>query len=143
MLIIEQQTKEFELPDEGVHEAEIIEVKSLGVTKTKFGDKERVLIRYRIYQRGTDGEFLTVIETFNKTIGKGSRLADRIERLTGAPPGRKFDLTKLIGWKGTVVVVHSESDGRTYANISSVIRKKNAHGVDVTDKDVEFPGDSN
>ena len=124
------------------HEAEIVEVEDRGVTKTKFGDKERVLIRYRTDQRGTDGEWLTVIETFNKTIGKNSRLAERIERLTGAAPGRRYDLTKLIGWKGTIVVVHSESDGRTYANIDSVIRKKNAHGVDVTDKDVEFPGNS-
>jgi hypothetical protein len=137
------EAKQFEMPDEGVHEAEIVEVQDLGITKTAFGDKERVLLRYRIDQKGSDGEYLTVIESFNKTIGKNSRLAERIERLTGVMPTQRYDLITLVGWKGTVVVAYNQSNGTTYANIDSVIRKKNAHGVDVTDKDVEFPGDNN
>ena len=123
-LIVEQNTKQFELPDEGVHDAEIVEVQDRGLTKTKHGDKERVLIRYRTDQRGTDGEWLTVIETFNETIGKNSRLAERIERLTGAAPGRRYDLTKLIGWKGTIVADHSEPDGgRMPTSIPSSVRR--------------------
>jgi hypothetical protein len=130
-LVIER--KEFEIPDEGLHNATITEVKDLGTIKTAFGDKHRVMIRYRTDQHDSKGEPLTVIETFNAVLSRGSRLAGTIESLTGERPSHQFDLEELVGWTGQIVVQHTEAaNGRTYANVTSTLRKKTANDDEVS-----------
>jgi hypothetical protein len=140
--IVEQTTKEWELPAEGTHAAEIIAVEDLGMKPTNFGNRRRCLIKYRVQQLGENGEPLTVVESFNVNINIGSRLADRIKTLTGKLPDKRFDLSTLVGWKGTIMVTHTEAeDGRVFANVTGVIRSKpatNLHGLDITDEDVPF-----
>jgi hypothetical protein len=114
----------YEIPDEGVHNATIVELKDLGEVKTTFGDKRRVMLKYRTEQLDSKGEPITVGESFNFTIGKGSRLVERIESLTGRRPSRDYDLEELVGWKGQVVIQHKDVDGTTYANVMSVLRKR-------------------
>jgi hypothetical protein len=116
--------KTYEIPDDGVHNAEIVEVKDLGTVDTSFGAKHRVMLKYRTEQRDSKGESITVGESFNFTIGKGSRLADRVETLTGRRPSRDYDLEELVGWKGQIVVQHKDVDGTTYANVDTVLRKR-------------------
>jgi hypothetical protein len=127
------ESKQFEIPDEGIHDAEIIEIKDHGIVKTAFGDKHRVMIRYRCTdQQDAKGEPITCIESFNAVLGRRSRLAERIESLTGQHPGGKYDLDTLVGWTGQIVIQHKHVDGKTYANVVSVLRKKaaSAHGDD-------------
>jgi hypothetical protein len=47
-----------------------------------------------------------------------------------------------VGWVGQIVVQHNESNDKTSANVTSVLRKKNLHGPDITDDDMVFPGDN-
>lgn len=137
-LIVDTPSKEFALASEGMHNAEIVEVKDMGIKPTAWGDKHKYMFRYEVDELDPDGKPISCIESFNATLGKGSRLADRIQSLIGKAPGRKYDLAKLVGWKGQIVVEHRESDGKTYANITSVLRKKtmNVHNVDITDDDI-------
>jgi hypothetical protein len=121
------ETKSYELPDEGVHNAELIDVQDLGIVSgSRYGDKRRIRFRYRVDQVDLQGERITVIESFNAALGKGSRLGARVVGLTGRHPGNGYDLTQLIGWRGQIVIEHNDVGDRTYANVTTALRKKAA-----------------
>jgi hypothetical protein len=81
-------TKSYELPDEGVPNADLIDVQDLGIVSGgRYGDKRRIRFRHRVDQVDSQGERITVIESFNAALGKGSRLGARVTSLTGRHPG--------------------------------------------------------
>jgi hypothetical protein len=117
--------KDYELPEPGTYNAELIEVIDRGIVGTAFGDKHRIAHKYKLEQLDSQGENLTVLESFNFTFGKGSRLLARVTKLLGGKPPKGFKLNSLVGWTGQVTVEHEEgSDGRVYANVASVVPSK-------------------
>jgi hypothetical protein len=123
-MIVEGKT--FELPSEGVHEAAIVQIKDLGIVNSpKYGDKRKVQFKYEcLDEQGSDGKPRSAIESFNATLGSGSRLGERVTSLIGRHPGSRYDLSGLKGWRGQIVIQHTDSNGRTYANVTGVIRRK-------------------
>ena len=121
-IIVDQ--KQFELPIEGWHNTELIEVIDLGIVNTSFGSRRKLRFRYQVEQKGTDGQPLTLIESFNASLGAKSNLYQRIKSLTGEPPRGDFNVSSLVGWKGAVEVEHNEGEnGKTYANIRKIKRQ--------------------
>jgi len=142
--MITLKDKEYERPDEGFHEAILTEVKDLGVVKTAYGEKDRVRFTWTVEQLGKDGKPLTISQWFNKSRHKKAELPKAIVAITGRYPENGFDLESISGAKARLLVEHNTSeDGKVFANVAKIFRPVNIHGVDVTDRDVEFPGDNN
>ena len=132
--------KEYERPDEGFHDAVLTEVKDLGVVKTAYGDKDRVRFTWTLEQLGKDGKPLTISQWFNKSRHKKAELPKAILAITGKYPPNGFDVETLCGAKASLLIEHNTSeDGKVFANVAKILRPVNMHGVDVTDRDVEFP----
>ena len=187
-LIIKNEQKQYELPDEGQHSAVLADVTDLGEQDTKFGKKRQVRLTWLLDQLNSEGKQIRVMQRFNWSLHEMSRLYKLITALTGRRPGNQFDLEKLLGANALLFIQHNVRDGRTFANVASIAKPRkgspllsipadfvrakdnkdggngsgnnegvkqnghakagqpgnsvqNLHGVDVTDDDVEFPGD--
>lgn len=114
--------KKYALMTEGLHNVTISKVEDLGVVDTKFGAKDRVRIYFTASdQKDEEGKAVDVIMSANKTLGKKTTLSKLLSSL-GVEVGSEFDLNDLVGIKCQVVVEHTESEGRTYANIATVLK---------------------
>ena len=119
------QEKVYELPTEEQHSLTIVEYKDLGVVETNFGDKEKVSIKVEVTdQKAENGEPIYVFVNATKSIGVESTLGKFLRKL-GLNVQGSFDLDDLVGFKFRAVIEHNVGDnGKTYANIGSVIRGK-------------------
>ena len=161
MSIIE--ATQYELLPEGTYPA-VVESVVEGITrKTREGEKPAVRIKFDTEKLGKDGKKLSAVLSANRTVGPGSSLAKYAKQITGrVPVPGQFDPQSLVGMKVTIEIEHHENNGRVYANVVHIskrsarsgtnggtkaaagtggIAKTNVHGVDITDADVEFPGD--
>ena len=136
--------KEYEKPDEGFHDAVLSEVKALGFQQTMFGAKDRVQTIFTLATLGKDGKPLTIAMWFNKSRHQTAKLAKAIMSITGKFPQPGFDIESLRGAEVRLLIEHTKSpDGRVFAAVVKILPRLNGHGVDVTDADVQFPGDNN
>jgi len=123
--------KEFELPVEGIHNAQITRIDDVGVVETTFGTKDRVRVIFTMLdQKGKDGGAVDTSINANKTLGDKSTLGKLLKSLK-ITPDKEFDLDDLIGIKCQVVIQHNEKDGRTFANITSTIPLKKTTSTEV------------
>jgi hypothetical protein len=84
-----------------------------------------VAFKYRLNQKDSNGEAITVLESFTNVLTQKSNLHKRLVSLTGAQPGAEFDSDSLIGWKGQLCIEHvTGDDGQEYANVTLIIRGK-------------------
>jgi hypothetical protein len=124
MPIIVKPPDDFEIPDEGSHEAEIMEVKDQGIVDTKYGKKPKVLFSLNTNQLDKDGKPRKLFHRLNKNLHAKSELRQFIKSVTGEDPSHEIDLETLAGRKVIVHVEHNVRDGKRYANIKAVIRLK-------------------
>jgi hypothetical protein len=117
--------KVFEQMTEGLHNVIITEVKDLGLQETQFGTKDRARIVFQAQDQkdSKTGEAINVFMTCTKSLHSKSALGKLLNTLK-VPAGAEFDLNDLTGIKCQVVVQHKESEGKTYANIVSVLPNK-------------------
>jgi hypothetical protein len=122
------KSKVYELADEGVHSVVISNVKDLGLVETQFGTKDRVQITLNVLdQNDAEGNPINLFVTANKSLHAKSTLGNMLNQLgIGIPePGVEFDVEDLVGVKSQVVVQHNKSsDGRTFANVTTFLKKK-------------------
>ena len=119
--------KVYELPDEGVQTVVITEVQDKGLVETNFGTKDRVTIVFETEQKDSvTGEPIRLFMSATKSLHPKSTLGNLINQLgVHVAPGGEFDVEDLTGIKAQVVVEHREgSNGKTYANIVSVLKRK-------------------
>lgn len=121
------QEKVFELPTEEQHKLTIVEYKDLGVVETLYGNKEKVSIKIEVTdQKAKNGEPIYVFVNASKSIGEKSTLGKFLRKL-GINPGGQFDMDDLIGFEFRAVIEHNVApNGKTYANVGSIIRSKTA-----------------
>ncbi len=113
----------------------LCDVVDLGMVETKWGDKDMMRMHYitkdKFSEEGRDQHYM-VVERCTKSLYDGSgkspnpsKLYTRIKALTGKVPQYdtegKFDVESLIGKSAFANIVHNESDGKTYANIESLM----------------------
>ena len=121
----------------GTHRAVCSKIVDLGTIATPWGPKHYVMIGWELpderisYQdkEGNDveGPFMAY-QRYNLTLGsesKPSNLRSDLESWRGKPFTKEeeaaFDLSKLLGKGCLVTIVHNVTNGKTYANVSSVV----------------------
>lgn len=121
-LIVKQ--KEYELMSEGLHNVAITRIDDLGKVDTQYGTKEKARIIFTaLDQKAKDGGAVDALMTVNTIITTKSTLGKLLNSL-GITAGNEYDMNSLVGTKCQVVIQHNESDGKTYANIVTVLKLK-------------------
>lgn len=127
----------YKLVPAGVHVARCFRVVDLGTQETNYNGEAKLTPQMSIYWElhGEDndgapltadnGEPLTIFSTYTKSLGAKAKLRALLESWRGKPFDdgelKGFDVSKLLGAYCMVNVVHSAgSNGKTYANVSSV-----------------------
>jgi hypothetical protein len=122
-MILKKILKPFEFPDEGSHLAVLADIVDLGVRNTKYGPKEQLRFKWLVQQTGKDGKELSVISTYNNSLGQSANLVQAITDITGMPPVDGFDTESLIGANNRLTVKHEKKpDGRVYPNVIAILR---------------------
>ncbi len=107
---------------EGLHNVTITKVEDVGPQETAYGTKDRARIFFTASdQKAKDGSAVDAVMTVTKSLHSKSALGKLLNSL-GVNAGAQFDLNDVIGIKCQVVIEHKESDGKTYANIVSVLK---------------------
>ena len=122
-----KESGDFKPHPEGIYPGVCIDCIDLGLVKTEFQGKERLLPKLRLVfeteQRTEDGHNCTVSKNFTASLHPKARLAEFIGKWRGRPvlPGESIDLAKLIGASCTLVVSHQQNVvGKTYGSIDAV-----------------------
>lgn len=123
--------KEYELMDEGLHNVVISRIEDLGKVDTQHGVKEMARIFFKaLDQKAKDGGDVESFMRVNCVLGAKSTLRKAILQPLGLTPGKEFDLNSLVGTKCQVLIQHNTiEDGRTFANIASVLKTKKSTEV--------------
>ena len=124
--------REFQIVDEGTHIAICTAVVGIGPQETHFGEKEQLKIRFEIpgerlvYEKdGVEHEGPMIVwKTYTASLNEKANLRKDLESWRS----RKFTDEELNGWDiGAIVgkpcmitIVHSENNGKTYANVATV-----------------------
>lgn len=118
---------QYEIAPAGLHPAVCVDVVDEGFKPTQFGDKHKVRFVFQIEEQNSKGYRHTVSAWFNLSMHENSSMRQFLEQWRGRPFSEKeinqppgFDLESVIGKPCALNVVHNESGGKTYANISGV-----------------------
>jgi len=111
---------------EGVHDAVCCDVADLGIVETTWQgetkSQHKVRLVWQLAAKMEDGRPYSIGRRYGLTLHEKSSLAKDLKSWFGKPPPDNFDLEKLIGQNCQLVIVHSERDGTTYANVQSVLK---------------------
>lgn len=115
--------KVYEQLTEGLHNVTITKVEDLGPQETQFGTKDRLRVIFTASdQKDKEGQPVDVRMTFTKSLHAKSGLVKQLLSPLGFTVGNEFDANDIVGTKAQVVIQHKESDGKTYANVTAVLR---------------------
>jgi hypothetical protein len=131
----------------GSHISRCVTVVDLGIQQTKFGDKEQVFLGFEVYDHRVtwkkddvenEGPGL-VHAIWTNNLYEEANLGKNLISWRGKPftPEEKkmFDLEKLLGVPCMISVTHREYNGKTYANIESIIGCPK--GIQIPDQETE------
>lgn len=118
---------------EGQYAARCIDVVDMGWQDTAYGLKYKVRVVFfcdEWQEREIDGEKkrvpLTVASFFTASLHEKAKLREFLESWRGksftSEEAQKFDLEKMLGAPAFIQVTHNHANGKTYANIKSVMR---------------------
>lgn len=116
-------------PD-GPHSAVCCDVLYMGWKKTEWQGKarevEEVRLLFQIEERNEQGQRYVVGRTFTKSLSEKANLRKFLEQWRGRAFSEEelkgFQLLTLLGKTCMIQVKHAERNGRTYANIDTVMR---------------------
>jgi hypothetical protein len=123
--------KEYELMEEGLHNVVVSRIEDLGKVETQHGVKEMAEVWFKaLDQKAKDGGDVEARIRVNCVLGAKSTLRKSILGPLGIVPGKEFDLNSLVGVKCQILIQHNTiEDGRTFANVSSVLKTKKSQEV--------------
>jgi hypothetical protein len=117
--------KVYELMTEGLHNVSITRVDDLGPQETMYGTKDKARIIFTaLDQKTVDGEPVDAAVYVNKVITSKSSLGILLDKLGVDGSADEFDLNDVVGIKCQGVVEHKDNDGRTFANITILKKRK-------------------
>jgi len=115
--------KVYENLSEGLHNVVIKKVDDLGAEETNFGTKDRIRVTFEAQdQKDKEGKPVNVTVKYTKSLHAKSAFVKTLLAPLGISAGSEFDTDELIGTKCQVVIQHKESEGKTYANVTAVLR---------------------
>jgi len=117
---------DFSPAPEGTHRGVCVQVVDLGTQDTNFGDKRQIRLAFEIDERMEDERPFLIGKTYTLSLNEKANLRRDLESWRGTKlhEGEAFDLSTIAGKPCMVSVVHSQSaaNGKTYANIASVLK---------------------
>lgn len=136
--------KERELPPPGLHNAVCAYVEDLGMQEKHFGGektiKHEIALGFELEPRMEDGRRFLLTETVTLSLHEKAKLRKVLKEWRGRDLSEeerrmgKVQIGHMIGVGATVNVVHNESrsNGKTYANLGSILPKQsNAEALTV------------
>jgi hypothetical protein len=119
--------KVYEQLTEGLHNVTITAVTDEGLRETQYGTKDRLSVTMTASdQNDKEGKPVNVKMFFTKSLHSKSAFVKQLLSPLGISVGDAFDANDLVGTKNQVVIQHKESDGKTYANVTAVLRLRPA-----------------
>lgn len=139
---------EFTPHPEGQFAARCIDVVDMGWQRTDFGPKYKIRVVFfcgRTERREIEGEArdvpLTVVGFFTASLNEKANLRKFLESWRGKPflveEAARFDMERMLDAKALIQVAHHKStNGKTYANITSIM--KLPQGMAAPDKPTDY-----
>jgi hypothetical protein len=98
-------------------------VQDLGEVVGQFGSKNKVRLVWVSDEINSDGDPIIVMLSVTNSMHEKSTLRKTVKSILGRDPGDgEFDLESLVGSQNQLVIVHNESEGRTYANVTTILK---------------------
>lgn len=121
---------DFVLCPAGSHSAVCVDVVDLGMVETEFaGEKKKqhkVRIVWQIAEDQDNGKPFTAGKRYTLSLHEKAALRKDLESWRGkpftAPELEGFDLEKLIGIGSLISVIHESKGGKTYDNVTSIMK---------------------
>jgi hypothetical protein len=125
-------SKSFAPAPAGVHQGVCVDVVDMGLMKVEFGDavkeQHKVRIAWQVDELMEDKRRFIVQKRYTLSLHEKSSLRKDLESWRGQPftdeELKGFDLEKLLGVNAFLNIVHVVKDGRTYANVASIMPLK-------------------
>ena len=116
----------FEPAPQGPHAAVCCDVADLGIVEGQFGAKHCVRVYWLLAEKMTDGRPFMIGQRYTLSLHPKANLTRDLESWFGReiPENIKragFDLELLVGQGAFLSVVHNERDGRSFANVGSIM----------------------
>lgn len=116
-------------PD-GPHSAVCCDLINLGLQKSewqgKVKEQHKIRILWQIGEFDKDGRRFVVGRTFTKSLHENSALRAFLESWRGRAFTEEelagFNLTNLLGIPAFIQIKHAEKNGKTYANVDTIMR---------------------
>lgn len=131
IVINKGDSKKYEIPDEGLYTAVLADIVDLGEVDTQFGKKHRVRFIYILEDTDSEGRQFRLFQQMNASLHEKATMFKLIRRLTGKDPGTSFDLEVLLNKQCQLDVQHSESEGKIFANVISVLANQKGQNVKI------------
>lgn len=112
---------------EGLHQAVCVDVHDLGLQKTPWGEKHKVIIVWQIDEIDPENDKpFQVRQQYTLSLSDKANLRRDLECWRGRKftddELQGFDLEKLLGANCQLQIVHNLGDeGRTYANVQAIV----------------------
>jgi hypothetical protein len=120
--------KVYEQLTEGLHNVIISKVEDLGPQETQHGTKDRLRVIFTAQDQkdSKTGEAVDARMTFTKSLHPKSSFVKQLLAPLGISAGTEFDANDIVGIRCQVVITHKESEGKTYANVTAVLKNRPA-----------------
>ncbi len=120
-------SKTFEPPPAGVHQAVCVDVVDLGLLKVSYGGKEKeqhkIYLTWQIEEE--DGTRALAFKRYTLSLHEKANLRKDLESWRGRPftdeESHGFDVEKLLDANCQINIQHAVSNGKTYANVVSIM----------------------
>jgi hypothetical protein len=125
--IIAKDGGDFEIHPEGQYRAVCMDVVDLGLVENKqYGKMQhKVAVVFHSEAKLKDGRPFEVWERFTLTLAENGRLRPFLQSWRGRAFTEQelagFDLEKLIGVQAYLQIIHNGHNGKTYANVSTIM----------------------
>lgn len=116
---------DFQMAPVGNHVAVCYMVVDLGMQQTNFGEKHKILIGWElVHEMMEDGRPFVISQQYTASLSEKANLRRDLESWRGKKFSetelKGFDVFNVVGVPCMVSVIHSENNGKHYANIGSV-----------------------
>lgn len=145
-IIAKDSGKSFDPIDAGLHVGRCVSMIHIGTVEQVFKDETKSLNKVQLtfelpnelktFDEEKEEEPRLISQDFTLSMSSKGNLRKTLESWRGKPfsedEAKAFDVTKLLGVACMINVIHKESNGKTYANISAVTPP--AKGMDIPEQ---------
>jgi hypothetical protein len=123
-LQITSKKKVYELFETGVQiPGVIVGWKKMLDVPTKYGLKDKVMVKILTDLVDSDGDQMTAVQSFTASMDEKSHLRKFVKSVLGYDPGDTYNLKLMVGMNRNFVFETNEGkDGREFSNVSAVLK---------------------